>query len=248
MNRTELRQLFIRYSLLDWIFNVVLLVLLLTIEYYPLSPAYRPFSRAASNEPLHSTTVPFALLALVVYLIIPVFLLVVWSLNSFNSTIFRVLAAYYYAVLFSSFLTSLIQRLTRRAKPDTAAMCGGTFESCKEILKNRALLNQFTSFPSSHAALAMSAGMFVAFLFTEIDSEGTLLVSFVKIIPMVFAFLVGASRVWDRASHVDDVVAGFMIGGLVGYFAFRTLLNGLKSNQKNDEPSNSASTNSIPGY
>ena len=89
----------------------------------------------------------------------------------------------------------------------------------------------------------------MTFLFTEIYSETTLLISFIKIIPMIFAFIVGASRIWDRSSHVDDVVAGFIIGGLVGYFSFKTLLNALKSSpQKNNELSNSASTNMIPGY
>ena len=124
MNFSAIRQLFVRYSLLDWIFNAFLLILLLVIKYYPLPTDYEPYFNSNTTEPNHSTTVSYTLLALIVFLIIPIILFVTWSINSFNSTIFRVLAAYYYSVLFSSFLTSSIQRITRRAKPDTVSVCG----------------------------------------------------------------------------------------------------------------------------
>ena len=113
-------------------------------------------------------------------------------------------------------------------------VCGGdgSYLQCSTVLSGASLYDQFFSFPSGHASESMAAAIFIAHLITEIWPSGSMFAAMLKLAPIVWSLFVGASRIWDRAHHVDDVLAGFLLGGIIGFFTFRTFKIGVAVEQK----------------
>ena len=186
------------------------------------------------NNPKHLSTVPYNYLCIFTYGIGALVTIFVWSLKCRDHTISQILSSYYFSLVFTIFLSSCIKHLVGRARPDTLAVCGGdgSYEQCSSVLSSHELSDQFHSFPSGHAAEAMSVAIFLTLLLTDIWPGSSMMSAIMKMAPSLWATFVSVSRIWDRAHHVDDVIAGVLLGAFVGYFTYRTFKIGIIEEQK----------------
>jgi undecaprenyl-diphosphatase len=110
-----------------------------------------------------------------------------------------------------------------RAPVISFVLARGLSEACYQIIKNlvhrprpfmtiKGLVPLITphgfSFPSGHATLAMAMAVVLSYHFPK-----------VRVAIYILAVLVGFSRVYFGVHYLSDVMAGFVLGGLLGWLS-----------------------------
>ena len=214
------------YSIYDWIVVILVLLIGLKIDFSTFSDDFEPYFNTDINQPKRTTTIPYNYLCIITFGVGAFLVFVVWSSRKFDKSISSVLAAYYFTISFTIFVTCIIKKLVGRPRPDTVAVCGGqgSYHDCIKIVSKSRITDQFFSFPSGHAAEAM----------VEIWKSSSMISMSIKFLPIIFALIVSISRIIDRAHHVDDVVIGLFIGGLIGFITFLTFIQKYHTNEKHE--------------
>ena len=223
-----------KYSVFDWMMVVIFLAMGLSIEYSSFPPSFVSKVTSDISNPVKTQTVPYNYLCIFTFGIGALITICVWLLKCRDHTISKVLSAYYFSLCFTLFFNSILKHFIGRARPDTQTICGGdgSFEQCSAVLSGRALYDQFHSFPSGHSAESMSVGMFLTLLLSEMCPSSSMFAAAMKLAPTLWSILVGATRITDRCHHIDDVLAGLLVGGLIGFFTFKTFKIGIVIEQK----------------
>lgn len=248
----KIKQILHFFAIWDWLAVFITLGLGLGIGYFSFPDDYEAFISSDINNPLRTSTVPYPYLCSITFGVGAIATLALWMMHQPKLNSIRVLASYYFSITFTIFISCGIKRLVGRPRPDTLTLCGGdgSYKSCKQVLSKVSLSDQFQSFPSGHAAESMACAMFISLLLNEIWNFNNMFGALLKFSPICLSLFVGVSRIWDRAHHVEDVVAGFLIGGIIAYYTFSSMIKGIKEeNNKKDDPlknDTSASTSSIP--
>ena len=234
MNFADFYFLFKKYSIFDWALVIVFLVAGILIEYIPFNEKFVSFITSDISNAKHVTTIPHKYLNIYTFCMGAILTALLWVLHKRDYTISTILSSYYFSLAFTMFVCSCLHHLVGRPRPDTATVCGidGSYLQCQGVLSGYELTDQFHSFPCNNAAEATAVGIFVTLLMTELWQTGSMIAALFKMIPLIWALFVGCSCIWDRASHVDDVIAGYFIGAMIGYFSFRTFKIGITVDQK----------------
>jgi phosphatidate phosphatase len=120
-------------------------------------------------------------------------------------------------IFMANILSNIIKLQVGRPRPDFFDVLGIN-ANCEtpqpEELSHKDYIECFKSFPSGHTVTASSGVMFlVLFLQYEVVSD-QITVFFLKMLPFCWTFYVAAMRVTEHRHHIDDVLAGMIIGFL----------------------------------
>lgn len=128
--------------------------------------------------------------------------LFVFSLIRSNPRLTRLCLAYLKAQLIFSFaVVRFLKIILGRARPGNGA--DFTFFS---------LSSRYNAFPSGHSADAFVSGVFLYYLLRQSRYAGN------RFLPLIYAFLIAASRVFVSAHYPSDVAAGMVIGIMGAWF------------------------------
>lgn len=128
--------------------------------------------------------------------------LFVFSLIRSNPRLTSLCLAYLKAQLIFSFaVVRFLKIILGRARPGNGA--DFTFFS---------LSSRYNAFPSGHSADAFVSGVFLYYLLRQSRYAGS------RFLPLIYAFLIAASRVFVSAHYPSDVAAGMVIGIMGAWF------------------------------
>lgn len=234
MNFADIYFILKKFSFFDWLAAAAFLTAGIMIEGMAFKDDFSAFITSDINNPKRSTTIPYNFLCIYTFGVGAFITICIWSMFHRDYTLSSVLASYYFALSFTLFVSSCIKHLVGRPRPDTVAVCGldGSYLACSGVLSGSQLYDQFHSFPSGHAAEAMAVGIFMTLLISDVWVSGSMISAMLKMAPVIWALFVGVSRIWDRAHHVDDVIAGLFLGAVVGFFTFKTFKVGVSIDMK----------------
>lgn len=211
------------YRIIDWIVVVVLLVTGLILELVPFPDNFEEYFNTDINQPRHSDTISYWIIFTGEFFVIPflMFLMVLFVFPDFSKN--RILCAYFCSIGINFVVSNGLKRFVARPRPDTIAVCGGdgSYQRCKQVLSGLELTHQFFSFPSAHASESMAALCFFSMFLSDVWTSKSLIMLVFRLFPICLSLLIGASRIWDRRHHADDVVAGLLIGAVSAVFVYR---------------------------
>ena len=220
-----------KICLSDFILAVAFIIASVILQFAQHDNNFIPSVNFDINEKQHTSTVPEWFHYGFIFVICPIVLVLSWFSVSQNFTIYRVLSSFFFNVCFSSFIASLFAYLIGRPRPDTIAKCGGegSYVNCLGALNSRELAYQFRSMPSVTICEIVSACGYLAFFFFDVNQTTTLYSTFLKFVPLLFAFLEIAAEIWDRKCHVDDALFASFISCLVTFVSYTTFRRGIKN-------------------
>jgi len=246
----ELIPILRKYAIIDWILALCVWIVGISIEYSSFPDNFVPYINSDISNPIKTSTIPYSLLCIFMYGVGTCIVLAIWLVYRRDVSVLKVLASYIFAINFTILLCSVFKRIVGRPRPDTLTLCGGdgSYKQCSTVLSAETLMNQFRSFPSGHAAESMASSVFITLLLSEIWSSGSMFSAMMKMIPVIWSIFVGISRIWDHAHHIDDVVAGYLLGLMVGCFTFKSLKVGIALEQKKTANPTDASASQFSAY
>ena len=210
------------YRIGDWFLAIILLVAGLGLNLAPLSSDFVEHINTDIGQSRHTDTISYWLVFIGELAIIPLLIFLICAFMVPHVSKNKLLAAYYFAIGANLVLSGGMKRFVGRPRPDTIAVCGGdgSYQKCKESLSKYQLADQFFSFPSGHSSEAMTALFFLSMFLSDVWPENSKFILVLRLFPMALAVFIGASRIWDRKHHVDDVVAGLFIGAVISGFVY----------------------------
>ncbi|KAH0789447.1 PAP2 superfamily protein [Histomonas meleagridis] len=119
-------------------------------------------------------------------------------------------------------VTEILKRYAGRPRPDVYAVCGNNTQhkDCTNV-KESTRDNQYKSWPSGHSSTSMSTFYLVGCFIQNFCKKLPAVSSFVGLLFILLALMIGATRIRDFRHHTDDVLAGLFIGYLVAAFFWR---------------------------
>lgn len=146
------------------------------------------------------------------------------------STLMDVLTGYLYTMLYTNLVTECFKHIVGRPRPIYYALqiFSQVYEDDRDFYKDQSTV----SFPSGHASLSMAAWAYIAFiLFSDAkalrkDRPVTAwILAHIAAGGLMFALWIGSTRITDYWHHTSDVVAGLVLGCVVAYTVFSTLVD-----------------------
>lgn len=205
------------YQLFDWILIIFINVAGFVSIGIKFNKDFNEYIDIDITEERKMSTIPYIIILIVEYAAVPLlmFLIIVFVSQTISAR--KTLTAYYFTIGLNLLVTNSLARFIGRPRPDTIAICGGdgSFQRCLNVLSSAELRTQFTSYPSVHTAEAMASLLFLSLFFSDLWPRFNMLILVLRLFPIFLAFLIGATRIWDRNSHVDDVVAGLVISSIL---------------------------------
>ena len=250
MSYIEIQAFFLKYSIIDWILAIISYILGKTIENSSFDNSFNPFLNTEINYPLKTETISYNILVIFMYILGGFIVLGLWLLFRRDFTISKLLSSYYCSITFTLFVSSVIKKIVGRPRPDTIALCGGdgSYQQCATVLTSQLLADQFKSFPSGHSAESMASAIFISLLLSELWSSGSMFSAIMKIVPIFWSIFIGISRIWDHAHHIDDVLAGYLLGALIGSIVFHTFKVGMEIGQRKNNNTTDVSASQFSAY
>ncbi|KAJ2703021.1 hypothetical protein H4218_000519 [Coemansia sp. IMI 209128] len=221
----------------DWI--IVILINMAGGLFWLLEPRHREFSLNDQSIQYsnHRSFVPDYVPPLVAYaspILSALFFLVFRRRNwhDFHCTVLGI----FLAMGLNNTATNVIKNASGRLRPDFLDRCqpNTTENPILKLVDYRVctqtdlgyLHEGMRSFPSGHASLAFCGltytSLYLASHLRYNDQRGHAYKTIVFFMPLFFAALIAISRTADYNHHWEDVLAGSNIGGLIGWFGYRT--------------------------
>ena len=143
----------------------------------------------------------------------------------------NVLVGYFISQFLTALTVDLMKLFLSRPRPDTHTLCGGqsSVEACAATLNVEQLRNQFRSHPSGGTAEMVAVGVFCTLTLHDLWPNRSFVSFLMKFAPMFWAFFSGAARIVGHAHHPEDVASSMVIGGTIGYLAWKMILRRRKS-------------------
>ncbi|KAK4779477.1 hypothetical protein SAY87_015583 [Trapa incisa] len=217
----------------DWIILIVLVIIeavLLIIE---------PFHRYVGEEmmtdlkyPMKDNTVPFWAVPMIAILLPIVIFLVFYFIRRDVYDLHHAILGLLFAVAITAVITDAIKDAVGRPRPDFFWRC---FPNGKGVFHNitgdvlctgekKVIKEGHKSFPSGHTSWSFAGLSFTAWYLSGkirvFDRRGHVAKLCIVFLPLLFAALVGISRVDDYWHHWQDVFAGALIGTIVASFCY----------------------------
>ena len=210
------------FDLINFLCMIFSLLLCYFSVKIPLKPQKISFSNPLYNYPVQNQTISGFYLNIMIRFCSTLYIFLVFFISYFLKTYFKqfqffsALWSLFTSINLSLFSASCFKSLVGRPRPDMYHYCGfnSTYESCQYKEKDK----EFISWPSYHAASAMSCCLFLS-LFTRAIIKSNYL--FISLFSYSFIFLgiyIGATRIQDNKHHPDDVTAGLFIGAITTFF------------------------------
>lgn len=204
------------------VLGVTIVFTVITFLTTKLNPLYVPEGDSLSDFPIpNRETIPGVLLFVILICVPEVTFVIFYFLNKkfpniFNQ--FNIFAATWNVItaqLAVQLLTEVIKSYVGRARPDMYARCGenAQYSTCKAT--GYVLSDSFKSFPSGHSSGAMSSMYFCAVFLLKVVSNDSVFVSLAALLYILLGLYIGATRIRDFRHHVDDVVAGYVVGYII---------------------------------
>lgn len=237
-----------KFAVVDFIIDVVLIVIAVSIKYTPYHSDFTPFIQSDITNPAATETISYGSLCIVTFGVGSIVIIFFWLLVYFDINVLKAIASYVFGIASTMLVCAVVGKIVGRPRPDTATICGtdGSFGTCVGFLSQSQLVNQFTSFPSTEAAEAMAAAIFLCFYIGELIPYYNNITSLLMCSPIFFGIFVFASCIWDRKNHVDDAVAGMVIGSILGFIAFHTFKKVIKQKKIERRPAAVTETSALP--
>ncbi|KAJ2614535.1 hypothetical protein H4S08_001652 [Coemansia sp. RSA 1365] len=234
--RTRRSQLILSY-VPDYMVLVVMAVLWGLIS--KIHPFHRDFSLTDKTiqYPHKPDSVPFYA-AVLLCLALPLVVIVVWtglvrrSFHDMNAGVLGLCMA----LVLNMMITNTVKNLAGRLRPDFIDRCDLDVDNVREprvgLLTSAVcrqtdmdlLLDGMRSFPSGHTSFSFAGLTYLAlWLGGHLnigDRRGNTYKSFVSLLPILGAMLIGVSRTMDYRHHWHDVLAGAILGFLMGWFGY----------------------------
>ncbi|CAI0447254.1 unnamed protein product [Linum tenue] len=217
----------------DWL--IFLLLVVIEIVLNVIEPFHRFVGKDMMTDlsyPLKSNTVPFWAVPIVAVLLPLAVISVYYFIRRDVYDLHHAILGLLYSVLITGVITDAIKDAVGRPRPDffwrcfpdgkgkfdpitTDVMCTGLKSVIKEGHK---------SFPSGHTSWSFAGLGFLALYLSGkvrvFDQKGHVAKLCIVFFPLLFAALVGISRVDDYWHHWQDVFAGGLIGLVVASFCY----------------------------
>ena len=237
-----------KFAIIDFIIDGILIGSACAIKYSFFSDNFVPFISTDIENSLSTETFSYWSLCIVTFGVGLAIVVGFWLITYFDSGCFRAAASYIFSIGAAMLICSALAKFIGRPRPDTLTLCGGdgSYKTCQSILGKSDLAMQFASFPCTEAAEAMAAAIFISLYLSELITSYNNFTSLITSIPIFAAFFVASACIWDRKNHVDDVVAGLVVGALSGLVAFRTFKKSLKEKKLERRPGAQTETSSLP--
>ncbi|KAK7272928.1 hypothetical protein RIF29_13971 [Crotalaria pallida] len=216
----------------DWL--ILLLLVVIEIILYIIHPFYRFVGKDMMTDlkyPLKSNTVPVWAVPIYAVLLPMLIFLIVYIRRRDIYDLHHSILGLLFSVLVTAVLTDAIKNAVGRPRPDFFWRCfpdgkavydalGGVFcHGDKKVIKEG-----HKSFPSGHTAWSFAGlGFLSLYLSGKIkafDSTGHVAKLCIVFLPLLFASLVGISRVDDYWHHWQDVFAGGLLGLVMATFCY----------------------------
>lgn len=236
--------------LIDWVVIIVLVLCTVFVSMSAFPVDFVAYISSDISNPVKVESVPGYFLYLWVYLIGTLITGVIWVVIKSKVHLAKVISAYLFSIACAHLVTAALQRFVGRPRPDSIAFCGGsgTFSQCRRARSISEANYQFRSFPSEHASLSMSAGIFLTILLSEIWPCDSMLAALINMCPILQALVICGARICDRANHVDDVVAGIFIGSVISIISVKNFIGGLKAEEKKLDSALNTESMATNGY
>ena len=247
----KLPTFFTTFAIFDWIIILLCLICALVVHFVPFPDSFEPHIKNDVNNTVLEDNIPYYFTFMII--LIPGLLAVIGLALFVQKSISALYAvtAYLFSITFALLIATVIKTIMGRPRPDTQQLCGD-YNKCKEELSVQTLSFQFRSFPSSHAAETMAAGVFVSLFLCDVWESGTMVSTFFVLMPTFFSIFTSLLRIATHKTHIDDVLLGFFIGGTVAYLSYQSYKRKIQEEQEiikrlNDSTSSESSIISNPG-
>lgn len=213
-----------KYRIGDLLIVILVMLVAFLCKFLPINEDKTTYIYSDIDFPSSTNTIPYGLLCICTFVFGSFIVIILWGTNRFDISIFAALYSYLLSIALSSLLCGILSKIVVRPKPDTIAICGGdgSLQTCASVLTSGLLRDQFSSFPSAHAAESTACAVYIIMLIGSIWDSESMLLAFIKLIPLAFSLFVSVSRIWDRQNHIEDVAVGIIIGGMMSYICFKT--------------------------
>nr|XP_027188586.1 putative lipid phosphate phosphatase 3, chloroplastic isoform X2 [Cicer arietinum] len=216
----------------DWI--ILLLLVLIDIILYIIHPFYRFVGKdmmADLKYPLKSNTVPVWAVPVFAILLPIVIFFVVYIRRRDIYDLHHALLGLLFSILVTAVITDAIKNAVGRPRPDFFWRC---FPDGKDVYDKwgdvichgdkNIIKEGHKSFPSGHTSCSFAGLGFLSLYLSgklkAFDRKGHVAKLCIVFLPLLFASLVGISRVDDYWHHWQDVFAGGLIGLVVATFCY----------------------------
>ncbi|XP_057436501.1 lipid phosphate phosphatase 2-like isoform X2 [Lotus japonicus] len=216
----------------DWI--ILLLLVVIEIVLYMIHPFYRFVGKDMMTDlryPLKSNTVPVWSVPIYAVLLPVVIFLVVYIRRRDIYDLHHAILGLLFSILVTAVLTDAIKDAVGRPRPDFFWRCFPDGKDVYDALGNvvchgdkDVIKEGHKSFPSGHTAWSFAGlGFLSLYLSGKIkvfDQKGHIAKLCIVVLPLLFASLVGISRVDDYWHHWQDVFAGGLLGLVMATFCY----------------------------
>ncbi|CAL0308282.1 unnamed protein product [Lupinus luteus] len=216
----------------DWL--ILFLLVVIDIILYIIHPFYRFVGKDMMTDlryPLKSNTVPFWAVPIYAVLLPMLIFLVVYIRRRDIYDLHHSILGLLFSVLVTAVITDSIKNAVGRPRPDFFWRCFPDGKDVYDTLGDVAchgdksvIKEGHKSFPSGHTAWSFAGlGFLTLYLSGKIkafDSKGHVAKLCIVFLPLLFASLVGISRVDDYWHHWQDVFAGGLLGLVVATFCY----------------------------
>ena len=120
-------------------------------------------------------------------------------------------------VIMANIVANILKLQVGRPRPDFFAVLGVQANSETGIpddMTVKAYQECFKSFPSGHTTTACCGTLFLVLFLQSGVISNQFTVFFLKCVPLMYAFYIGAMRITEHRHHFEDVLAGMVIGFL----------------------------------
>jgi len=205
--------------LVDWLITIAIIIVEISLSQYILAPheRYIPKSFQPLTYPIQEETIPLWMWVLMCILLpVLVFGAVQVGLRSAHD-FHNACLGLFEGIAFNLVFTDLIRYFAGRNGPDWYDRVRAGVPS--------ALKEGRLSFPSMHTSLAFATLTYLsAYMCGKLgvfrDDSGHMWKAFIAIIPIFGASLLSITRTMDYHNDFSDVLAGAVIGGIVGLLCY----------------------------
>ncbi|OHT10930.1 PAP2 superfamily protein [Tritrichomonas foetus] len=209
--------------LIDILIVVLLEIMIVYGKRLPHRVRYYPENDYSLNFPKHFKVINGKDSPMIIYLIIPIFLIsanLITKKRKFR--ICCVLTSYFASQFISVLIIDLMKIFISRPRPDTNTICGSAnFESCSRILTGKQLSNQFKSHPSGGTASMTSSCIFATLFIGEVWRKSGAMKMVLKLTPIIWCIFAAGARIIGHAHHPDDIATSVLISGSITYLVFK---------------------------
>ena len=219
------RELFLDYHLVDFILLIILCVFWYLLQNANPNRLYVPKKDPRCSYPHYdlgmkeSTNLAIVvIIPLVIYTILYVILKTKGVMNGMVPFDYLyVIVGHLGCIVLTNILANILKLQVGRPRPDFYDSLGINANSetpPPEGMSTKKYIECFKSFPSGHTGSASSGCLFFILFLQKAIINDQFWIYFLKMCPILYNFYIAAMRITEHRHHIEDVLAGLIIGFL----------------------------------